>query len=272
MTPPEVPRICFNATERASGVPDAAKTSAAIEAVRHHGVVILEGVYEPTFIQNVRQDFLSRYGKYFSPDAPGDEHCVGDRRWMIPVEISGIYNQPYLYAHSLVFNTLQGLLGQRFIMAGFGSVTSIPGSEKQHTHRDHELLFGDFDVEHNIPSFALTAVIPLVDMNEETGSTRFYPDTHRVSREKALQMAYVEPNVPVGSCVIWDYLIYHGGMPNRSQAARPIMYFSYSRAWFRDSMNYTSHEPIRLAYSEYMKMPEELRPLFSWAVRTPPEA
>lgn len=269
MTTPAVTRIAFGADERASGEPEATKVAAAVNAVRRDGVVILEGIYEPAFIRECHKDFMARYSTYMSPNHPRDAHFVGDRRWMIPVEIAGIYNQPYLYAHSLVFYILQGLLGQRFIMAGFGSVTSLPGSGQQHIHRDHEPLYDERDFEHGLPPFALTAVIPLIEMNGMTGSTRFYPGTHRIPRDRARLMPYVDPDVPVGSCVIWDYLLYHGGLPNRSEVARPIMYFSYSRAWFRDSVNYNTHKPIHLSYAEYMKMPETLRGLFSWAVTTP---
>lgn len=269
MTTPAITRICFSAGERASGAPEAAKVAAAVDAVRRDGVVILEGVYESSFIGEIHKDFMGRYSAYMKPILPRDAHVVGDRRCMIPIEIAGIYNQPYLYAHSLVFYILQGLLGQRFIMAGFGAVTSTPGSDQQHIHRDHEPLFSEDDLERDFPPFALTVVIPLIDMNGMTGSTRFYPGTHRVPREKARLMPFVDPDVPIGSCVIWDYLLYHGGLPNRSEVARPIMYFSYSRAWFRDSVNYITHEPIHLSYPEYMKMPETLRPLFSWVVTAP---
>jgi ectoine hydroxylase-related dioxygenase (phytanoyl-CoA dioxygenase family) len=191
---------------------------------------------------------------------------------MISVEVSGVFNQPRLYGNSLLMPVLQGLLGARLIMGGFGAVVSLPGAKSQHIHRDHPELFGKFDHEHRLPSFALTVAIPLIDMNSVTGTTRMIPGSHRVDVERAKAMAWLDPIATVGSVLVWDYLLYHGGTANMSDRIRPLLYFSYCRPWFIDSENYSTHDPVTVPAPEFARMPDELKHLFQWAMpRTPPD-
>lgn len=41
-----------------------------------------------------------------------------------------------------------------------------------------------------------------------------------------------------GDVIIFDYRTYHRGLPNQSDKRRPMLYQTYSRAWFRDGHNF----------------------------------
>jgi hypothetical protein len=64
---------------------------------------------------------------------------------------------------------------------------------------------------------------------------------------------------------MWDYLLPHAGTPNCSDQVRPLLYFGYSRAWFRDSANYGQQQPILMPDEEFEKVPEVARKLFEWS-------
>jgi ectoine hydroxylase-related dioxygenase (phytanoyl-CoA dioxygenase family) len=182
---------------------------------------------------------------------------------MITVEIDGSFNQPSVYAPPLVYPLIQTLLGSHFYLNGFGSVVSLPGSANQHIHRDHGPLFDDHQVDAIMPPFAITAILPLVAMNEMTGTTRMYPGSLRVPPQTAEKMPFMDPHAPVGSCLLMDYTLFHRGMENRSTQVRPIMYNIYSRAWFRDYYNYNLQSPLMIKESAYQNIPERYRHLFS---------
>ena len=266
MLGPSLTTIRFSDTERQSGIALPQTVAAAVSAVRETGAVYLQNVFDAGFIAQLHDEFVARYGRYFKEDLYDDVLHVGNRRMMISIEVSGIFNQPLLYANPLFFPILQSLLGPRFIMGGFGSVVSLPGARAQHIHRDHPELFGDFDHEHRLPCFALTMAIPMIDMNMNTGTTRMVPGSHRVTVERAKKMGWRDPVAPVGSVLIWDYLLYHGGTANSSDRVRPLLYFSYCRPWFLDSQNYSAHDPIRMTGGEFARIPDELKPMFQWAM------
>lgn len=262
----ELTRVKFSDGERLRGRAFPETVSAAVAVVRETGAVYLENVFDPAFVGQLREAFMARYSRYFKEDLYSDALPVGHRRMMITIDISGIFNQAHIYANPLVYPVLQGLLGPKLIMGGFGSVTSLPGASEQHMHRDHPPLFGDFDYQHKAPSFALTVAIPMIDITHETGTTRLYPGTHRLTAAESNDAPSIDPVAPVGSVFIWDYLLYHGGTANRSDDIRPLLYFSYCRPWFFDSENYSIQNPIMMSDDEYAKVPEVFQQLFRWAL------
>lgn len=258
--------IRFDESERRSGRALPQNVAAAVRAVQETGAVYLENVFDTAFIAQLRDDYVARHGRYFKEDLYDDVLHVGNRRMMISIEVSGLFNQPLLYANPLLFPVLQELLGPRFIMGGFGSVISLPGARAQHIHRDHPELFGDFDYQHRVPCFALTMAIPMIDMNMQTGTTRLVPGSHRAPVERAKTMAWLDPLAPVGSVLIWDYMLYHGGTANTSDRVRPLLYFTYCRPWFRDSANYSTQDPVRVPEQEFARIPDQLKPMFQWTM------
>lgn len=265
----ELIRIQCTPEERASGILSREKLSAAITALTEtHGAVAFESVFPPEFIKALRDVFDERYNRYYREDLYEDALPVGNRRMMLTIEISGVFNDAQLFCNSLIFPVLRAALGDDLVMSGFGGVISLPGAKAQHLHRDHSTLFGDLDFRAHLPCFAITVAIPLIDMNIMTGTTRLCLGGHRKPNEAIGDMTVVDPVVPAGSLLMWDYLLPHAGTPNCSDLIRPLLYFTYSRAWFRDAKNYGRQRPILLPDDEYEKVPHPLRKLFDWSLET----
>jgi len=137
-------------------------------------------------------------------------------------------------------------LDETAILESFGAIVSLPGSEQQHIHRDGTLLF-DSAISPMLPAHALTCILPLVDMNDRYGTTAIWPNSHRwKTRDESIVPE--APQVPAGSCIIWDFRLLHGGTPNRSDCHRPIVYATYARRWYQDPGNFVKPKQRRLSF------------------------
>ena len=113
-----------------------------------------------------------------------------------------------------------------------------------------------------VPPYAVTVLIPLLDLNEETGSTQIWEGSHRLGRNDEVRGQPTNADVRAGSCLAFDYRLYHGGTPTLGESPRPVLYLVYSRPWFRDSKNFFSHPPLPITEGEKAALPAKHRPLF----------
>lgn len=229
------------------------------------GVMIFDDVLPPALIARLHEAYGAAYTDYHHDREFSDALAVGDKRTMITIAVDGPFNDPALYANPTMFPVIRKLLGGDVILGSFVSVTSLPGSLDQTAHLDMPLLFEAEQMSPELPSYSLTLVIPLVDMNATNGTTAFYPGSHRVIAEAPPDMPPVAPEVPVGAALLFDARVWHGGTPNRSAAPRPVLYNTYQRSWFRDTVNFLSQSPLVMDAAEWAKIPERHRFLFEWA-------
>ena len=102
-----------------------------------------------------------------------------------------------------------------------------------------------------------------VDLNERNGTTRVWPGSHRVwTDEKAKQLPSRDIIAPIGSCILMDYRLLHGGTANRSERLRPILYLIYHRPWFKDYVNFLKVLEISVPTGEIDSIPEAYRKWF----------
>ena len=141
---------------------------------------------------------------------------------------------------------------------------SLPGSQDQRLHKDHPALFPDTEWHFKLPCFAAQIIIPLIPLDDTTGTTRFYKGTHLIPTERAEETGAQDPVVPLGSCLLNDYRCAHRGRGNRSNQVRPILTLIFNRPWFRDFKTYGKQPPLRLNDGSYEKLPEDLKRLVAW--------
>jgi ectoine hydroxylase-related dioxygenase (phytanoyl-CoA dioxygenase family) len=202
------------------------------------GVLTIENAFAPDFVLSLKNALMNEHGGHLLDRETDETLVVGDRRIMVPLEINGQFNKPQLSANPLIFPLLQDILGAECILGGFGAVTALPGADDQHIHRDHPFLFHDQVIDTLVPAYAVNLILPLVDCNEHHGTTRVWPGSHRVWLDReARKLPSEAPIVNVGSCILMDYRLVHGGTANQSKQARPILYLLYQRPWFRDNVN-----------------------------------
>jgi len=260
-----VPRLSFSKTELSQGVPEPERVRDAVEKFRKAGILVIDNLLPPVLIDSLNSAFIARYKRYFSEAEQSGALQVGDRRKMVTVAVDGAFNNPFIYANPLVMPIVETILGEKFILNGFGAVVSLPGSKEQHIHRDYPGLFHDERFDRILPSFCLTMIIPLVPIDEVVGGTRVWPGSHRVTDREAESQEYHDLELALGSCFLFDATLVHGGQPNRSSVPRPIMYNVYSKPWFRDDFNYAKQKSLIISKKEFMKVEARYQHLFAWA-------
>ena len=244
--------------------------SSAVDLFREHGALWLKEAIDPAFISQLLEAYLERYENLSLRELNSRFSKVGDQRYMISVKIKGVFNTPRLYANPILMPILQNLLG-RCVISSFGSVVAFPGAEDQAIHFDHPPLFESEAECSQLPPYAITVVIPLVDIDYETGSTGIWEGTHKSKNARQLLQQLSEnptwegsaqPLPRVGDVYLMDYRVIHGGMANQSQTIRPIFYSVYSRPWFRDASNFSDQTPVDLPKKQRKKIPKDWRYLF----------
>ena len=258
-----VPVLEFTPGEVASQTLEADTLARAAKLFTSAGCLHLVDAFSDAFIQSLREAYFARYEAYFHAEHFEGAKQVGHRRIQIVVDLALPFNSPALYANPLILPILKALLGTELYFGIFGSVTSLPGANEQHFHRDNPLLFGEA-VNRFLPPYAINLFVPLVEFNESTGTTRLFPGTHVKTGPEARGCAGVEPVVRPGSCLLMDYRLYHQGTGNRSGIIRPMLFCAYHRPWYKDYVNHKSWPFLRLTDSEYQRIPEEHRSLFGW--------
>ena len=136
---------------------------------------------------------------------------VGDKRLMITLGVSGIFAAPEIFAHPVALSIVSPLLGNDFILGSYGAVTSMAGAKAQRLHTDLEGLFGDDELDASVPPYSITLVIPLVGLNQVTGSTRFFPGTHRDPEAISVPDG-IAPDLDPGDAILFDSRISHGAI------------------------------------------------------------
>ncbi len=259
-------QLQFSPEERAAQTPQPTTVERAFQMFASEGYLLLQEVFAPEAIDVLYGAFLGTYSRYCTHETHADALLVGNRRVMVTVRLEPPFNDPLFYAHPLLLPILKRILGPELILSGFGAVVSLPGAADQQVHRDLSHLFGDKMLDALIPCYALNLLIPLVEVNEENGMTRLWPGSHTVFDahygELAQQMPFIDPPLAKGSCLIFDYRLIHLGRANRSDAPRPLLYNTYSRAWFRDPVNYRQQSPLVIPAVEQERIPVEHQRLF----------
>jgi ectoine hydroxylase-related dioxygenase (phytanoyl-CoA dioxygenase family) len=164
-----------------------------------------------------------------------------------------------LWANPIILGLLRAILGPDLLIDNLTIVTAYPGARDQQIHRDHNFLFSEAtELRGLVRPYAVTLVIPLIDLSEETGSTRLFPGTHRAETSSD----NVLPIVARGDCFLMDYRLSHLGTANLSDQVRPMMFIVYARSWFTDIQNLRRQERIRITREDLAALPSAHWPLF----------
>ncbi|CAJ1965794.1 unnamed protein product [Cylindrotheca closterium] len=131
-------------------------------------------------------------------------------------------------------------------------IYSKPGSQNQGWHCDGEHQKGAKDSEWEpdgwktilAETYALCLFIPLVDINEETGYTQYWPGSHRnrslVGFGPVAEIAQSTWNgkCSAGDAMWYDYRLFHRGTANTSSLLRPIVQVLFKKKWYVERANY----------------------------------
>lgn len=243
---------------------------------RVHGALQLDNCFDPALVRDLHEAFLRDYAVLDRAEVERSCLKVGHERYMFTLRLEPPFLDSALYANPRVLPIVRQLLGEDCVIQSVGAVCAYPGAPLQHVHRDHPHLFAEAGgLNAFLPPYALHVVVPLVDLNEDTGTTALWEGSHRIrssreenrwSREELERLeGAVLPWPAVGDCYFMDFRLRHTGTANRSAHPRPIIYLVYSRRWFQDRKNYDVQEPLALSPEDLQRIPAEHRPLFEHA-------
>lgn len=253
--------------EREEGRLSEERLAQAVRTFRDAGVVVLEDVYDPEFIAEVRAACETELDRYIAARGGLDalegktfgKHHIG---FFPPLTLP--LADPRIAAPPLAVQIMTALLGPDLQCSFYHTNTALPGSGMQSVHRDSGSLFGvEMSLPH--PVTALVLNIPLCDFTEENGSTEYWPGTHLIvdtapEEAKALEaraeiMASRRLNMPVGSFALRDLRVWHRGMPNAADYPRTMFAIVYQRGWL-------ASRPITIPQSTWKAWPETARHIF----------
>jgi ectoine hydroxylase-related dioxygenase (phytanoyl-CoA dioxygenase family) len=268
MTVPDIPVL------RAGGTDALADPIAAHAAGRFSeaGVLVLKNLLPPERVAAVHAAYTTLYGNMTHRDSGPHIKQVGDKRLMVSLPVTDEFASPDLFANPVALSIVDPLLGGEFILGSYVAVTSMPGAGAQRLHVDQEGLFGDAALDTGVPAYSVTLVIPLVGLNPTTGSTQFYPGSHRdhilarADQDDDGDHGGIAPDLEAGDAILFDSRITHGGMANLSDAPRPIVYCTYHRAWYRDVSNFRDMPPMLIDGDAIEAMGDDHRWLVAWAL------
>jgi hypothetical protein len=247
-----------------SGDPGAStQIQLAHECLARNGYAILDHVLPEAKVRALNLEFQDCYGRYQQDQELDDTAKVGNRRFLMPLELSGGFGDPSIYANPIVVALVREALQPDAILEAYGAIISLPGSRQQHVHSDSPLLF-THQIAPLLPAYALNFGLPLVEMNERTGTTALFVGSHRRA-ERGAGATPEFPTIPAGSCILWDFRLHHYGTANQSDIARPLVYAAYVRPWYRDPVNYDKATQRRLNFEPAFlsTLSEDSRRLFA---------
>lgn len=229
--------------ERAAGALAPETLRRAARAFRDVGYVVLEDVYEPDFLNDVREAYETLLEAYLEGRGGLDaldgktfgKNHVGFHPPLVPP-----LADTRIVAHPIAVQLMRELLGDGFQCGFFNTNTAMPGSGIQPVHSDTRPLFGaELSVPH--PVTTLVVNIPLCDFTLENGSTEVWPGTHLITdpeevgklEERAKEIPSVRTHLRRGSLALRDMRMWHRGMPNEADYPRTMFALVYARGFIR---------------------------------------
>lgn len=270
----KVTSVQLSESELTTGVLAAKSLRRAKKSFLDDGTLLIRNVFTRQLISRLRGAYFRRYCELDADELAAQFAMVGDHRYMINVLLNKPFLTPKLYANPLLTPMLDRWLGADHQISSFGSVVSFPGAAGQPIHFDFPPLFESEELCCELPPYAITMIVPLVDLTIETGTTAVWPGSHNRegARKELSELASSGsmegsdlPLARAGDVLFMDMRLIHAGTPNVSSTPRPILYIAYSRPWFRDHMNFGEQPAINILPKDLRKVPSKHKHLFSIA-------
>lgn len=264
-------RVEISDAERLARHPHETTVQAARRIFEEYGVLHVANAFDAALIDRMAQAYRGEYELREESFGSRRNQQVGGGRFMVTLEFKPPFSETDVYANPFVLPMIKALLSDDCRINSFVAVTAHSGAANQHVHVDLPWLFLEREkkemgeLTRALPPYVLTLVIPLVDTNPLTGTTRVWPGSQRMSTPpKPVGTALFE-SVAVfpqkGDCFMFDGRLLHHGTANYSGYTRPILYLGYARPWFHDG-NHSKQIPIVMSETQYASIDAGNRNLF----------
>jgi hypothetical protein len=232
--------------ERTAGKLSGERLALAVKAVREDGFVILNDLIDPALLAPIRDRMLEDVDKILARDDAPFNFNKGNIQQDPPPFPPYLSRQ--VLCNEIVIAITQSILGRGLQNGMYSGNTALQRSTgRQPVHADEGQLWPGLTTAH--PAYALVVNVLPVDVSAANGSTEIWPGTHldtsvvvqdgdiKVSEEKLAQQRKIVPgfqySARAGSVVIRDIRMWHAGMPNPSDAPRPMIAMIHYVSWWR---------------------------------------
>eukprot|EP00977_Amphora_coffeiformis_P028868 scaffold37600_cov176-Amphora_coffeaeformis.AAC.2 len=224
------------------------------------------------FIQGLNNEQITQEGtttnneNYFMQN-------IDDGRWeiVLPENLA----HPYIISNRKIIEIIMHdpILGPDLALHSLGVALGDSGANPQDFHADSDSLFGDQLYQtagvsqHELPSYAIAVLAPLLHMTPDHGPTQFFMGSSNLAginedrdsvklRDESLRSHLHDqpdlnsdkdnddnkdykytrtPSLTFGDVVLFDYKLIHREGKNISPDLRTMLYMTYSRFWFKDN-------------------------------------
>jgi len=237
--------------------------TAAVSALQAEGFVVLKDVVDQGHLETLRTKMLADVDAILARDDAPYNFNIGNVQQDPPPF------PPYLFQdillNEMVIAVTHALLGDGVKNAYYSGNTALKSDKRQPPHADVGHIWPDMPVA--TPAFSVVVNVPVVDMTPTNGSTELWPGSHldtTVSMngsisvptdvlERRRQIAPpIQPSVRAGSVLIRDIRLWHAGMPNHTDAPRPMIAMIHWVHWWN--------------VGEVIRFPKGTEPLFQHPV------
>lgn len=244
------------------------------------GAAALEDLFPLSLLKRLRAEVLRRHDSGELRERGLVRDVAGRYAAVLPFE--GPFLDPRFYASAPLRAILAALLGEDHCIGSLETVIALPGAYRQHQHIDAPIRFdrsiggkrmafrGDLST---LPPYAVTLCVPLCDVTEANGPTAIWAGSHRdalrarppgareVSRAYPVELMVGE----LGSSFLFDFRVFHGGMPNLTSEPRPVLMLVFTRPWFRDPNTAEVSPGVVISKRALARVPARHRRLFMLA-------
>lgn len=216
----------------ATHLPADTTVEAAAACLQEHGYVIIESLASLEDLDRIDAELQP----WYEASKFGDSDHAGRMTKRTGALIARSPTVRKLIMNELVLGVVAEALPYMFQIGLTEMVSVWPGSQPQFLHQDQAVLGPyPFDKDYEL---MITTIWAVSEFTEETGATRFVPESHKLGPMLPFTDAEaISAVMPRGSVMILSGRLYHGSGANRSQQVRRGMTIDFIGAWLRQMEN-----------------------------------
>ena len=235
--------------ETASGEIEQNKLTAIAEDIASTGYAVVGGLIPAEVCELLLRSVLedAEQVRALGQKTP-HEKATGQGHLQLGLRRYAPYVCPELIANPMIESVVAAVLGRGAWLGFYSGNVNLPGSVHQPLHYDRPFSWRTREKAEKDgqnwppPTTTLSCSVALTALSEENGATEIYPGTHhetavtewplgeRISNHPDLIEKWGPPQrmvVPKGGICFRDPRMWHRGVPNPSEQARPMIALTY---------------------------------------------